>query len=289
MPEVSVCIPAYGAAEFLMNTVDSVLSQDFEDFEVVITDDSLTLDVMEAIADVKDPRIRYVKNPHRLGSPANWAEGIGKSRGRLIKLMHHDDRFTRSDSLRRFVRLLDDPHVDFAFSASLVVDPEQEPLWVHSPTERIEEMRSNPYVLLLGNWVGGPSATIYRRTSGARIDHTLRWVVDIDLYLSVLVRNGAFSYEPEALVATTAGAPHQVTMAVQHEPSVALFEWFLLAAKWAPSPIWRDGELVRYLRSLQVQYDVRGWSDYRALGLSGRAARLFVLARFAGLFPASRR
>jgi glycosyltransferase involved in cell wall biosynthesis len=286
MPQVSVCIPAYGAPEFLMRTVQSVLSQDFEDFEVVITDDTPTSDVTEVIAQVEDPRVRYLKNPHRLGSPANWAAAVGESRGHLIKLMHHDDRFTRPDSLRRFVRLLDDPRADFAFSASQVVDVHQSPLWVHRPLERIVEMRVSPYVLLLGNWVGAPSATIYRRTSPAQIDCTLRWVVDIDLYLSVLVRNRRFSYEPEALVATTAGAPHQVTATVQHEPSVALVEWFYLAAKWAP-PMWRQRELVRYLRSLQVQYDARAWNDYRALGLRGRAARLFVLARFADLLARS--
>ncbi|HEY2374032.1 MAG TPA: glycosyltransferase family 2 protein [Gaiellaceae bacterium] len=277
MPEVSVCIPAYRQPEFLSRAVQSVLTQDFGDFEIVITDDSPDSDVMDVVKAVGDSRVRYSRNSTRLGSPANWVAALSRSRGQLIKFMHHDDCFSRPDSLGRFVRMLDDPRVDFGFSASQVVDPDQRPLWVHKPAERIDEMRMNPYVLLLGNWIGAPSATIYRRTAPARIDTRLKWVVDIDFYLTMLVQNRQFAYDDNALVATTLGAPHQVTGDVQRDPRVALAEWFILAAKWA-GVTWRRSELLDYLGDLQLQYDFRNWRDYHALGLHGRAARLFVLA-----------
>lgn len=280
MPEVSVCIPAYRQPEFLYRAVQSVLMQDFDDFEIVITDDSPDSDVMDVVKAIRDSRIRYSRNSTRLGSPANWVAALTCSSGRLIKFMHHDDCFARPDSLGRFVRMLDDPRVDFGFSASQVVDLDQRQLWVHKPAERIDEMRMNPYVLLLGNWIGAPSATIYRRTAPARIDTRLKWVVDIDFYLTMLVRNKQFAYDDNALVATTLGAPHQVTRDVQRDPRVALAEWFILAAKWA-NLTWRRSELLDYLGDLQLQYDFRDWRDYRALGLRGRAARLFVLAHLA--------
>src|SRR5437763_8320242 len=106
MPEVSVCIPAYRQPEFLYRAVQSVLMQDFDDFEIVITDDSPDSDVMDVVKAIRDSRIRYSRNSTRLGSPANWVAALTCSSGRLIKFMHHDDCFARPDSLGRFVRML---------------------------------------------------------------------------------------------------------------------------------------------------------------------------------------
>lgn len=280
---VSVCIPAYGEADFLVRAVKSVLGQEMADFEIVVSDDSPTSEVEDALADVADARVHYFRNLQRLGSPANWIAAVDRSRAPLVKLLHHDDYLTREDSLSRFVAMLDDPKVDFAFSASQVVDAAGSPLWVHRPADRITEMRTDPYVLLLGNWIGAPSATIYRRASPAKIDTQLRWVVDIDLYLSVLARNRRFAYDELPLVATTTGSPRQVTTEVQQDPTVGLAEWFVLAAKWAP-PVWRRGELLEYLRTLQIEYGASNWKDYRSLGLRGRSARLFVLAHVSDRF-----
>lgn len=281
MAEISVCIPAYEAPEYLGAAVESVLSQDFEDFELVVTDDSESDAVAELLAGVDDPRLLYVRNGRRLGSPANWVAAVERSTAPLVKLLHHDDRLIRPDSLRRFVRLLDDPRVDLGFSASLVVDEAQRPLREHRPLDEIEALRGNPRRLLLGNWIGAPSATIYRRSSSATIDSGLRWVVDIDLYLSVLVANPRFAYDREALVSTTFGAAHQVTNEVEGDANAALHEWFTVAAKWAPPALQRR-ELLRHLAALQRRYGARDWRDYRRLGLHGRAARLFVAARLTG-------
>jgi glycosyltransferase involved in cell wall biosynthesis len=280
MPTVSVCIPAYRQPAFLVRAVESVLTQDFVDFEIVITDDSPSSDVEEAIAAITDERIRYVRNARRLGSPGNWIAAAELSSSPLIKLLHHDDWLTRSDSLGRYVALLEDPGVDFGFSATQVVDADETPLWIHQPFARISEMRTDPLVLLLGNWVGAPSATIYRRSSSAHIDPRLCWVVDIDLYLSVLTTNQNFSYDVEPLVATTTGAEHQVTTNVQTDPNVALAEWFILSAKWASMRAWQ-GELLRYLGQLQIDYEAADWRRLWSLQLRGRAAALFVLAHVA--------
>ena len=114
---VSICIPAYKRADFLERCLDSILQQSFQQYEIVITDDSPT-DELKPLSE-KDERIVYVKNEQPLGSPANWNKAISLAKGKYIKIMHHDDWFSSPDALSRFVQALEEnPSSLFAFSAS---------------------------------------------------------------------------------------------------------------------------------------------------------------------------
>jgi glycosyltransferase involved in cell wall biosynthesis len=93
-PRVSVCVPTYNGAAFLTQTLDSVAAQSFEDFEVIIVDDTstdATLAIAEAFA-ASDPRARVVRNTERAGSSArNANECLRHARGEWIKFLFQDD------------------------------------------------------------------------------------------------------------------------------------------------------------------------------------------------------
>lgn len=63
-PTVSVCVPTYNYGRFLTDCIESVLQQDFADFELVITDDNSTDGTAELVARfaAADARVRYIKN-----------------------------------------------------------------------------------------------------------------------------------------------------------------------------------------------------------------------------------
>ena len=91
-PSVSICIPASRAAHGLREAVQSVLAQDHQDLEVIITDDSCG--ALEPVATAfGDDRVRYHANPHRLGLAGNHTAGLARARGRHIGFLHDDDRF----------------------------------------------------------------------------------------------------------------------------------------------------------------------------------------------------
>ncbi|MBC7937190.1 MAG: glycosyltransferase, partial [Rhizobacter sp.] len=71
--KISVCIPAYKNADFLRRCLDSLVSQSFTGFEVILSDDSPD-DSVATIAEAykKDLQIIYFKNDPSLGTPANW-------------------------------------------------------------------------------------------------------------------------------------------------------------------------------------------------------------------------
>jgi hypothetical protein len=93
-PRVSVCVPTYNGATYLAQTLDSIAAQSFEDFEVIIVDDTstdATLAIAESFA-ATDPRARVVRNAERAGSSArNANQCLRHARGEWIKFLFQDD------------------------------------------------------------------------------------------------------------------------------------------------------------------------------------------------------
>ncbi len=223
MTKVSICIPAYNQVKYLRQTIDSVLDQTFTDYEIIITDDSPTDIVFDLVQEYRlEGKIQYYKNAVPLGSPENWNEAIRFSKGEYIKIMHHDDYFADENSLFEFVKMLDEnPNSDFAFSATFIKDIKRNTSRVHYPSkEQIINLRNDPYVLFLGNFVGPPSSVIHRRNVEIIYDKNLKWVVDFDFYIRHLAENNFFIYSDKPLIINISGDLHNVTRYCENVKSV---------------------------------------------------------------------
>jgi glycosyltransferase involved in cell wall biosynthesis len=224
--KVSICIPAYKQISFLRKCLESVLMQDYSDYELIITDDSPDDSVKQLVNELLSNKPHtYLQNKPALGSPANWNKGISLAKGEYIKIMHHDDSFCEKESLSEFVRALDtNQHAQLVFSNSKVVH-QNGTSRIHVPNEsQLKKLKQDPMNLFLGNFIGAPSATIYRRNASVDYDVNLKWLVDIDFYMRVLNKNNSFVHINKALVATTDGAEHQVTSESLNNPNVELKE-----------------------------------------------------------------
>lgn len=267
--KVSVCIPAYRQIEFLRATLRSLVDQDFEDYEVIVSDDSPDDSVRKLLNEFNfGDRLRYVHNEVALGSPENWNAAIRLARGDYVKIQHHDDRFTRPDALRRFVALLDNhPEADFGFAASLVEHVDSGLERVHRPTEwQLNALRDDPASIFYGNCVGAPSATICRNGLGLEYDQRMKWLVDIDYYFRILMRNRQFAYTPEVLIGTPTNATHQVTEICRDDALVEIGEAMLLYEKF--TPVQRRNDFVqRGWRYLFRRFRMRKLRDFGRIGL----------------------
>ncbi len=223
--KVSICIPTFNQTRYLKKTLDSILIQTYKNYEIIITDDSSNNNVKKLVDRYKfKGRLKYFKNKTALGSPENWNESIKHAAGEYIKILHHDDWFTEKDSLKKFVDLLDNnPKTNFAFSATMSLRAITE--------KKIKALRKNGEILLLGNIIGAPSATIYKRGLNLKYDKNLKWFVDIDFYVKVLAKNNRFVYCPKPLINVTTGAAHQLTKQCLNNKEVELFESIYLYNK----------------------------------------------------------
>jgi glycosyltransferase involved in cell wall biosynthesis len=97
-PRVSVVIPAYNAAPFLRETLDSVMSQTCRDFEVVVVDDG-SIDDTAGIAESYGARVRVIRTPNR-GVARARNTGIEEAKGEFVAFLDSDDLW-RPDKLAR--------------------------------------------------------------------------------------------------------------------------------------------------------------------------------------------
>jgi glycosyltransferase involved in cell wall biosynthesis len=86
-PRVSIGVPVFNGADLLPATLESLLSQSFGDFELIISDNAsgdATWDVCNEFAK-RDNRVRIHRQPRNLGAPANWNFVARQARGRFFK------------------------------------------------------------------------------------------------------------------------------------------------------------------------------------------------------------
>jgi glycosyltransferase involved in cell wall biosynthesis len=134
-PRVSVGLPVYNGDKYLPNAFTRLLQQDFEDFEIVVSDNASTDDTRDICLDFarKDARIRYSRNAANIGLAANHNRVFELSRGEFFKWAAYDDDFPRA-MLRRFVGVFDEagPEVSLVYSHCEYIDESGVPEWVDS-------------------------------------------------------------------------------------------------------------------------------------------------------------
>jgi glycosyltransferase involved in cell wall biosynthesis len=92
-PLVSIGMPVYNGERYLAGTLDAMLVQDVEDFELIISDNAsedATAEIAKAYAE-RDQRIRYYRNEHNVGLTRNFNRVFELSRGKYFKWTAHDD------------------------------------------------------------------------------------------------------------------------------------------------------------------------------------------------------
>lgn len=124
MPRVSVGLPVYNGERYLVEALESILAQSFEDFELLISDNSSTDRTSEICGDysLKDGRIRYHRNETNLGAAVNYNRVFGLSSGSYFKWISHDD-LSAPTFLECCVEVLDRaPDVVLCYPKTVLID-----------------------------------------------------------------------------------------------------------------------------------------------------------------------
>ncbi len=90
-PPVTVLMPAYNAAPFVRQSIQSILDQSFRDFELLVIDDGSSDGTPDIVSSFRDSRIRFVRHAENKGLVATLNEGLSFSSSPLIARMDADD------------------------------------------------------------------------------------------------------------------------------------------------------------------------------------------------------
>lgn len=165
-PLVSVCIPTYNHGKYIRETIISVLNQDFQNIEIVITDDCSTDDTVDVVRSIADERIRLFRHGRNMGPSVAANNNIAHANGEFICLLPSDDLFEPnkiSRQLREFDRT---PNVGAVFSHMRYIDEDGAPLERDtSDMPRLKGPCREPalrYFFHKGNCLAAPTAMIRR-------------------------------------------------------------------------------------------------------------------------------
>lgn len=123
-PIISVIMPVYNCEKYLKESIDSVLSQTFRDFELIIINDGSSDGSKDIILSYKDERIVYIENEKNLKIIETLNKGIAAARGKYLARMDSDDRCLSHRLERQFEYLESNPDVDICGSWAYVIDDE---------------------------------------------------------------------------------------------------------------------------------------------------------------------
>ncbi len=125
-PLVSVVLPTYNGARYLAESVQSVIAQTFQDWELIIVDDCSTDETPQIIEHFvqQDPRIRSIRHETNRKLPAALNTGFADARGEFFTWTSDDNLFARSALSEMYDLLVDQPATDVVYCDLTIIDSE---------------------------------------------------------------------------------------------------------------------------------------------------------------------
>jgi glycosyltransferase involved in cell wall biosynthesis len=133
-PKVSIGLPVFNGERYLAGQIRSLLSQTFQDLEVVIVDNSST-DATPAICQSfveQDSRVRYFRNDTNIGLSRNYQRAFHLARGEYFKWAAHDDLHA-PEFISKCVEILDgDSSVVVCYTLAKMIDEFSNPIRIRA-------------------------------------------------------------------------------------------------------------------------------------------------------------
>ena len=204
-PLWSVMIPTYNCAEYLRQTLASVLAQDpgADVMQIAVVDDHSTLDDPAAVVqELGRGRVEFYRQPHNVGLVKNFQTTLELSRGKLIHQLHGDD-LVRDGFYQKLQRaFLENPEIGAAFCRHIIMDE-------HSHWQHISVLEQQESGVLPNSWldliagfqrIQTPSIVVrrevYEKLGG--FDYRLTMSEDWEMWVRIAA-NYPIGYEVEPL------------------------------------------------------------------------------------------
>jgi glycosyltransferase involved in cell wall biosynthesis len=130
MKLVSVIVPVYNAEKYVVATIQSVLNQTYQNFELLIIDDGSPDRSIELCRQFTDPRIKIICQENR-GVAAARNHGIRLAQGEYIAFLDADDLWLPTKIAKHINHLQSDPSIGISYSYSTLIDAKDKPLGLY--------------------------------------------------------------------------------------------------------------------------------------------------------------
>ena len=188
MPAISVIIPAFNAEETILETIQSIQQQTFQDFELIVINDGSNDRTLEIVNQINEPRLK-VFSYENAGVSVARNRGIDHAQGDFISFIDADDAWTSDKLESQLSALQSNPNAGAAYSWSLNMSSNNNSLSFSQGCSSTLEGNIYPQ-LLLGSFIGSGSNILVRRDaveSTQLFKPTLNAYADWDFYLQLAI------------------------------------------------------------------------------------------------------
>lgn len=127
---VSIIMPSWNTGRFIAESIQSVLNQTYQNWELLIVDDCSTDNTDEIVAGFNDKRIRYFKNEKNSGAAITRNRAIREARGEWIAFLDSDDLWA-PEKLTKQLGFMKEHGYVFSYHDYVKIDEESKPLNVY--------------------------------------------------------------------------------------------------------------------------------------------------------------
>ena len=160
MKKVSVIIPVYNAEKYIAATIQSVLSQTYENFEILIIDDGSPDNSVEVCKQFKDSRIKIIRQANR-GLAGARNTGIRHAQGDYFAFLDADDIWLPNKLEKHVHHLNNSPTVGISFCYSAFINERGNSTGLYQKPRKLYDI--TPSYVLCRNPVGNGSTAVIRR------------------------------------------------------------------------------------------------------------------------------
>lgn len=112
---VSIIMPSYNTAPYIKETIQSVLDQTYQNWELIIVDDCSTDNTDDIVAEIKDERIRYLKNEKNSGAAISRNRALREARGQWVAYLDSDDLWA-AEKLEKQIGFMENNSYSFSYT-----------------------------------------------------------------------------------------------------------------------------------------------------------------------------
>ena len=203
-PLVSICIPTYNQAKFIMDALNSVLKQQYKNIEIIVVDDCSVDGTFEIVSKFSDTatNISVYRNKNNIGMVKNWNRCLELAKGKYVKFVFGDDLLCSNDAVSTMVQLMEaSKSISLVSSARKIIDENSSNVTTVSAFEK--NFVSDGKLVIVNclhsitrthNPIGEPTAVMFRKESASRgFSEKYNQLVDIEMWFHLL-EQGDFAY-----------------------------------------------------------------------------------------------
>lgn len=198
-PLVSVCIPVRNGASYINEAISSVLEQHYQEIEIVIIDNFSSDSTAELVQELaaRNSKIKFYKNNQNIGLIENFNACINKATGKYVKFLCADD-FLLPGCLERMVSALESNDSATLVTVGRYLVNENGKILASKNFSKQDALIPGKYAItrcLFGaNYIGEPSATMYRReTLNKGFNIKFPHLVDLEMWFRLLEKGDLIS------------------------------------------------------------------------------------------------